>query len=437
MSAAHFVTPGGGPDLDLRLIDPLGNYIGDGENNQIHYPDNDSQEDVSVYPSTFGLYTVEVTTSGFSSEWQTYISAPPSTTWVSLTENLSPPSVSGNAFAGETLSAYTGMWKGAFPLFTSFQWLRCDGDGASCVAIENATAQKYEPVLEDVSHRLRVTVSVSHSDTGLSAVATSAPSVLVSAAPSGGGGGGGGGAGPDVSVSVVASNPTPAPNEIVEIPVSVVNKYLNLAARGLHATIGLPADTKLVGPPAYDRGSGCLGSVTLDCNLDYLPGNTATLMRFSINVGAAGTKAVTAKLTMTVVDPNEANNTGSVVLDVKSLAVAPKPPATHGTSSINIVVGNSRANVLIGTAGRDLLHGLGGNDRLFGRAGNDRLVGGAGNDRLVGGPGRDVIEGGIGADTIDVRDGSRDSVNCGNGRDTVIADRLDAIARNCETIRRR
>ena len=76
----YFVTPGGGPDLDLRLIDPLGNYVGDRENNQIHYPDNDSQEDVSVYPSTFGLYTVEVTTSGSSSEWQTYISAPPSTT---------------------------------------------------------------------------------------------------------------------------------------------------------------------------------------------------------------------------------------------------------------------------------------------------------------------------------------------------------------------
>ena len=140
---------------------------------------------------------------------------------------------------------------------------------------------------------------------------------------------------------------------------------------------------------------------------------------------------------MTVVDPNEADNTGSVALDVKSLAVAPKPPATNGTSSINIVVGNNRANVLNGTAGRDLLHGLGGNDRLFGRAGNDRLVGGAGNDRLVGGAGRDVIEGGIGADTIEVRDGSRDSVNCGNGRDTVIADRLDTVARNCETIRRR
>jgi hypothetical protein len=36
-----------------------------------------------------------------------------------------------------------------------------------------------------------------------------------------------------------------------------------------------------------------------------------------------------------------------------------------------------------------------------------------------------------------VRDGIRDRVNCGSGRDTVTADRKDKIARNCERVTRR
>ena len=99
--------------------------------------------------------------------------------------------------------------------------------------------------------------------------------------------------------------------------------------------------------------------------------------------------------------------------------------------------GTARADILTGTARNDILRGRAGNDRLGGRQGNDRLEGGTGADRLNGGAGKDRLLGGPGKDTIESRDGARDVVDCGAGRDLVIADRLDAVARNCETVRRR
>jgi Gametolysin peptidase M11 len=55
--------------------------------------------------------------------------------------------------------------------------------------------------------------------------------------------------------------------------------------------------------------------------------------------------------------------------------------------------------------------------------------------RLQGGPGRDILRGGPGNDTLVARDRSRDQVRCGGGRDLVLADRLDAVARDCESVK--
>jgi Ca2+-binding RTX toxin-like protein len=111
-----------------------------------------------------------------------------------------------------------------------------------------------------------------------------------------------------------------------------------------------------------------------------------------------------------------------------------------GTSTIRALGGNDRVT--------------GGNhdERIDGGAGNDRLEGGYGNDRIVGGPGRDTIIGdksasdcGIlqscslpqGNDFIDARDGERDTISCGVGRDTVLADRQDVVSGDCERVKRR
>ena len=90
-----------------------------------------------------------------------------------------------------------------------------------------------------------------------------------------------------------------------------------------------------------------------------------------------------------------------------------------------------------GSAHPNVYRGGAGPDRIDGRAGADRLFGGAGNDRITGGPGRDVIDGGAGNDRILARDKARDSIRCGAGRDAVVADKLDSVARDCELVSRR
>jgi Ca2+-binding RTX toxin-like protein len=83
-----------------------------------------------------------------------------------------------------------------------------------------------------------------------------------------------------------------------------------------------------------------------------------------------------------------------------------------------------------------VLRGLGGNDRLSGKGGNDKLFGGLGSDVLTGGLGADLLDGGAGNDTINARDTKRDTIRCGPGKDTVIADRKDTVARDCEKVKR-
>ncbi len=97
--------------------------------------------------------------------------------------------------------------------------------------------------------------------------------------------------------------------------------------------------------------------------------------------------------------------------------------------------GGKGGDVLVGGAGGDRMLGGAGADRLAGGAGHDRLVGGTGRDRLVGGRGGDVLIAGPGNDRVLARDGRRDRIRCGAGRDTVVADAVDRVASDCERVR--
>jgi Ca2+-binding RTX toxin-like protein len=73
-----------------------------------------------------------------------------------------------------------------------------------------------------------------------------------------------------------------------------------------------------------------------------------------------------------------------------------------------------------------------------GGRGNDRILGRRGQDDLIGGPGRDEVSGAGQDDRIVVRDGEVDVVRCGSGyADTVVVDRFDVIAADCERVHRR
>jgi len=116
--------------------------------------------------------------------------------------------------------------------------------------------------------------------------------------------------------------------------------------------------------------------------------------------------------------------------------------ATAGTFTVTVKRcvrnGTRRANRMNGTAKRDGLCGLAGNDRIKGLGGDDVLDGGTGNDMVVGGGGVDELVGGAGNDTVNGRgDRKRDIIKCGSGRhDLALVDRLDKVARDCETVRR-
>ena len=84
--------------------------------------------------------------------------------------------------------------------------------------------------------------------------------------------------------------------------------------------------------------------------------------------------------------------------------------------------------------GDDVLRGGPGADQLNGDLGDDVLYGGDGDDhQLFGYRGEDAIYGGEGDDLLDAaRDGQRDELYCGGGRDSYTADEIDVVADDCE-----
>ena len=98
--------------------------------------------------------------------------------------NTTAPSISGNPQEGQTLSASPGAWSGVNPISFAYQWNRCDGSGANCVAISGATGQTYNLTSADVTHTMRVTVKATNSKGSSSA--TSGQTSVVAPARSGG-----------------------------------------------------------------------------------------------------------------------------------------------------------------------------------------------------------------------------------------------------------
>jgi Ca2+-binding RTX toxin-like protein len=237
-------------------------------------------------------------------------------------------------------------------------------------------------------------------------------------------------------VSLSASTLTLAPNDTDEIVVSIANNGV-AAALLTHVKFNLPETMTLLGPPAFESGSGCTGTQAVDCNVDYVPNGSTTHVRFTVRVSGSGAQTITANVSSDR-ESNPADNQTALTLQVNAPPAPPPPPRSPSTASKGVTrSGSAQADLLVGTARNDTLRGLAGDDLLRGLAGNDRLFGGAGADRLVGGPGLDQLDGGAGNDRFETRDGQRDIVDCGAGRDVVIADQHDVIKENCENVSRR
>jgi hypothetical protein len=88
-----------------------------------------------------------------------------------------PPSISGSAVVGQTLTASNGSWAGTTPMSYGYQWKSCDASGASCSPVSGATASTF--VLPSSAVGARIVVSVTASNTVGSTSASSTPTAAV------------------------------------------------------------------------------------------------------------------------------------------------------------------------------------------------------------------------------------------------------------------
>ena len=72
--------------------------------------------------------------------------------------NTAPPTISGTATVGSTLTANPGTLTGSSITFT-YQWRQCDAAGANCTSITAATNNTYVIASGDVGHTIRVAVT--------------------------------------------------------------------------------------------------------------------------------------------------------------------------------------------------------------------------------------------------------------------------------------
>jgi Tol biopolymer transport system component len=187
-------------------------------------------------------------------------------------------------------------------------------------------------------------------------------------------------------------------------------------------------------------GNGCLP----------IPGASAARLRARTAASSLSYKLTTVDIGHVIkVRQTQSNAVGASTADsAASVAVAPDPARCSnvfvGTAKRDRLVGTKGGDRISGGRGNDRISGLGGADCLSGGAGNDRISGGAGNDTLSGGAGNDMISGGggrnkvsagSGNDRINVVNHKKDIVNCGKGRDSVRADRIDRL-RGCERVKR-
>lgn len=185
--------------------------------------------------------------------------------------------------------------------------------------------------------------------------------------------------------------------------------------------------------------------------IDGGPGRD-TLSEYEYTAGGSQ-PAPTAPITLTLGGgaddgrPGEGDDVSGI--EVAKLLVAANITSGAGPVELSVFRTQALPSRLIGSDQADTLTGFDHADVIEGGAGPDTIVGGYGDDTIVPGPGRDAVNADTSAacnffecrpphgnDTIDARDGEVDSISCGVGQDTVLADAVDIVAADCENVER-
>jgi hypothetical protein len=100
----------------------------------------------------------------------------------------------------------------------------------------------------------------------------------------------------NIETRLTASSTTARRGDHVNFSV-VITSHESVTAERLVLTITLTPGLRLDGRPAYSIGSGCVGTTTIVCNLDYLPAYNATNVYLGVTVTGKANQTVTAKTT--------------------------------------------------------------------------------------------------------------------------------------------
>jgi fibronectin type 3 domain-containing protein len=138
-----------------------------------------SYSDTTASPATQYTYRVDAFDAAANHSAQ---SSPAVATTPSIPANSSPPTISGTAQVGQTLSADPGQWSGTSPITYTYQWRSCDQTGGGCTNIAGATSQAYVLGAGDVDTTLRVAVTGSNAF-GSSAATSAATEVVIDLGP--------------------------------------------------------------------------------------------------------------------------------------------------------------------------------------------------------------------------------------------------------------
>ena len=100
----------------------------------------------------------------------------------------------------------------------------------------------------------------------------------------------------DLVPSIVGTRTSASPGEEVDFTVYLDNPTRDTLTQVL-LTLKLSSGLKLLGPPFYERGSGCVGTSTIVCNIDFLEARKSTLLRLGVQVTAAPRSTETVQAT--------------------------------------------------------------------------------------------------------------------------------------------
>ena len=95
--------------------------------------------------------------------------------------NTAPPTITGTAQVGQTLTATNGTWTNN-PTSFSYQWLRCNAGGNACTPVANGTQRTYTLVGADAGQTMVVRVTATNPEG--SATQQSSPTAVVAPATS-------------------------------------------------------------------------------------------------------------------------------------------------------------------------------------------------------------------------------------------------------------